>query len=148
MLHYESAKCLHGRMQVLKGKYYGSIFIHYAPVNHEFWKYTHDDVIAAVPPHWKNNIKEDQGRLTPTPYCIPIHPVDIPVYCFFCTYISTPPILTLIFDVLLCLLFHVTHYHHPLFTIYLIYFISHISSTHIWLPPVLRLSMGRCCFDY
>ena len=61
MLHYESAKCLHGRMRVLKGKYYGSIFIHYAPINQEIWSYTHDDVIAAVPPHWKDNLKEDQG---------------------------------------------------------------------------------------
>ena len=32
MLHYESAKCLHGRMQELKGKYYGSIFLHYKPI--------------------------------------------------------------------------------------------------------------------
>eukprot|EP01041_Mallomonas_annulata_P008053 gene8053-16511_t len=30
MLHYESAKCLHGRMSSFKGKYYGSIFLHYA----------------------------------------------------------------------------------------------------------------------
>lgn len=29
MLFYESAKCLHGRMTELKGKYYGSIFLHY-----------------------------------------------------------------------------------------------------------------------
>jgi hypothetical protein len=31
MLHYESAKCFHGRPKVLKGKYYASIFIHYRP---------------------------------------------------------------------------------------------------------------------
>ena len=29
MLFYESAKCLHGRMTELKGKYYGSLFVHY-----------------------------------------------------------------------------------------------------------------------
>lgn len=29
MLFYESAKCLHGRMNEFKGRYYGSIFIHY-----------------------------------------------------------------------------------------------------------------------
>ena len=42
MLHYESAKCLHGRMKLLKGKYYGSIFIHYTPVDKSLWGFTHD----------------------------------------------------------------------------------------------------------
>ena len=35
-LFYESARCLHGRLTEFKGKYYGSIFIHYAPID---WKY-------------------------------------------------------------------------------------------------------------
>ncbi len=29
LMFYESAKCLHGRMTELRGRYYGSIFIHY-----------------------------------------------------------------------------------------------------------------------
>ena len=61
MLFYESSKCLHGRMKVFKGKYYGSIFLHYAPVDKSIWDYSVDDVIASVPPHWKDNIVEDTG---------------------------------------------------------------------------------------
>ena len=61
MLFYESAKCLHGRMTEFKGKYYGSIFLHYAPVDKSIWNYNIDEVIASVPPHWKDNIIEDKG---------------------------------------------------------------------------------------
>jgi hypothetical protein len=61
MLFYESAKCLHGRMSEFKGKYYGSIFIHYQPVDKAVWNYTVDDVIEAIPPHWRDGIKEDKG---------------------------------------------------------------------------------------
>jgi len=61
MLFYESAKCLHGRMSEFKGKYYGSIFLHYQPVDTEIWNYTVEDVIANVPPHWHMNITEDKG---------------------------------------------------------------------------------------
>ena len=25
------------------------------------WGYTHDDVIAAVPPHWRKGVREEQG---------------------------------------------------------------------------------------
>jgi hypothetical protein len=39
-LFYESAKCLHGRMKEFKGKYYGSIFVHYQPADRSFWNYT------------------------------------------------------------------------------------------------------------
>lgn len=39
---YESAKALHGRMSVLKGKYYASIFIHYRPKDKSIWNYTHE----------------------------------------------------------------------------------------------------------
>jgi len=42
MLFYESAKCLHGRRSQLKGKYYGSIFVHYQPVDNSIWDYTVD----------------------------------------------------------------------------------------------------------
>ena len=61
MLHYESAKCLHGRMRELNGRYYGSLFIHYQPVDRSVWNFRHDDVIAAVPPHWKEGITEEHG---------------------------------------------------------------------------------------
>lgn len=61
MLFYESAKCLHGRMTTFKGKYYGSIFLHYQPVDKSIWNFHHDDVIAHVPPQWKNGIKMDRG---------------------------------------------------------------------------------------
>ena len=42
MLFYESAKCLHGRRSQLKGKYYGSIFVHYQPVDQSIWDYSVD----------------------------------------------------------------------------------------------------------
>ena len=62
MLFYESAKCLHGRMQECRGKYYGSIFLHYQPVDDNIWKYEHDDVIASVPPHWRDGVKMIEGK--------------------------------------------------------------------------------------
>ena len=34
-LFYESAKCLHGRMTQFRGKYYGSLFVHYQ-VRHSY----------------------------------------------------------------------------------------------------------------
>lgn len=76
MLFYESARCLHGRMSRLRGKYYASVFVHYQvyspcfvrdhddddggvwwltmhqPVSRSIWPYEHDDIIEAVPPHW------------------------------------------------------------------------------------------------
>jgi hypothetical protein len=39
MLFYESAKCLHGRMKAFRGDYYGSIFLHYRPVDRGLWSY-------------------------------------------------------------------------------------------------------------
>lgn len=32
IVYYESARCLHGRMQPLEGKYYANLFAHYRPV--------------------------------------------------------------------------------------------------------------------
>ncbi len=61
MLFYESSKCLHGRMKVFKGKYYGSIFLHYAPVDKSIWNYDLEQIIASVPPHWRDNIQEESG---------------------------------------------------------------------------------------
>lgn len=61
MMFYESAKCLHGRMRQLRGKYYGSLFIHYYPEDRNIWSYSTDDIINAVPPHWKDGVVEEHG---------------------------------------------------------------------------------------
>ena len=61
MLFYESAKCLHGRMKTFRGKYYGSIFVHYKPVDKSIWNYDVEQVIAAVPPHWNEGILDESG---------------------------------------------------------------------------------------
>ena len=61
MVFYESAKCLHGRMTKLKGKYFGSIFLHYRPVDRSIWNYNIENVINNVPPHWKDGVLEDYG---------------------------------------------------------------------------------------
>ena len=61
MVYYESAKCLHGRMTEFRGKYYASIFVHYQPVDPAVWNYQTDDVINAVPPHWKDGTVEAKG---------------------------------------------------------------------------------------
>lgn len=61
MLFYESAACLHGRMSEFKGKYYGSIFLHYMPLDKELWGYDVEQVIANVPPHWNQGVLEDKG---------------------------------------------------------------------------------------
>lgn len=62
MLFYESAKCLHGRMKEFRGKYYGSIFLHYQPIDDTIWNFEHDDVISMVPPHWRDGVKMIEGR--------------------------------------------------------------------------------------
>lgn len=62
MLFYESAKNLHGRMTTLKGRYYGSIFLHYQPVDREIWDWTVDKLINLVPPHWRDGIDYDEGK--------------------------------------------------------------------------------------
>lgn len=59
MMFYESAKLLHGRRYPLKGKYFGSLFVHYAPAND--WMYDVPTVIANVPPHWREGVTEDHG---------------------------------------------------------------------------------------
>lgn len=61
MMFYESARCLHGRMTRLRGQYYGSIFVHYQPVDKTIWNYSVDDVIANVPPHWMDGVTDDHG---------------------------------------------------------------------------------------
>lgn len=62
MLFYESAKCLHGRMRTFKGSYYGSIFLHYQPVDRNIWSYDVEQVIASVPPHWRKGISDDNEK--------------------------------------------------------------------------------------
>lgn len=61
MAFYESSKVLHGRMQEFRGKYYGSIFLHYMPADPAVWPYTHEDIIQAVPPHWRDGLEEEYG---------------------------------------------------------------------------------------
>ena len=61
MLFYESAACLHGRMKEFKGKYYGSIFLHYMPVEKSLWGFDVEQVIANVPPHWNKGVVEEKG---------------------------------------------------------------------------------------
>lgn len=61
MLFYESAKCLHGRMTAFNGKYYGSIFLHYQPVDKSIWDFDVEQIIANVPPHWHENITDRHG---------------------------------------------------------------------------------------
>jgi len=61
MLFYESAACVHGRRTIFKGRYYGSIFLHYQPVDKTIWDYDLDDIIAAVPPHWSDGTIEATG---------------------------------------------------------------------------------------
>eukprot|EP00349_Pseudokeronopsis_sp_Brazil_P008572 CAMPEP_0202963618 /NCGR_PEP_ID=MMETSP1396-20130829/7635_1 /ASSEMBLY_ACC=CAM_ASM_000872 /TAXON_ID= /ORGANISM="Pseudokeronopsis sp., Strain Brazil" /LENGTH=313 /DNA_ID=CAMNT_0049684997 /DNA_START=230 /DNA_END=1171 /DNA_ORIENTATION=+ len=62
MLFYESASCLHGRRQVLKGKYYASIFVHFQPVDINYWNFHIDDVINNVPPFWREGVVEEEGN--------------------------------------------------------------------------------------
>jgi len=59
MLLYESAKCLHGRASLLKGKYYSSVFLHYKPV--QGWPWRMVDTVVAVPPHWNEGATEPKG---------------------------------------------------------------------------------------
>jgi len=62
MLFYESATCLHGRRQRLKGKYYASIFMHFQPTDKAIWDVKLDDVVNHVPPHWRDGVIEEQGN--------------------------------------------------------------------------------------
>eukprot|EP00428_Durinskia_dybowskii_P062038 CAMPEP_0170380448 /NCGR_PEP_ID=MMETSP0117_2-20130122/13886_1 /TAXON_ID=400756 /ORGANISM="Durinskia baltica, Strain CSIRO CS-38" /LENGTH=301 /DNA_ID=CAMNT_0010635963 /DNA_START=186 /DNA_END=1091 /DNA_ORIENTATION=+ len=61
MLFYESAACLHGRRSKFHGKYYGSVFLHYQPVDTSIWSFTTEQVIENVPPHWRDGLVEEKG---------------------------------------------------------------------------------------
>lgn len=59
LLLYESAKSLHGRRSELRGKYYGSLYVHYAPVNKRIWNLDTQSVMKAIPPHWSVGAVEE-----------------------------------------------------------------------------------------
>jgi hypothetical protein len=61
MLFYESAKCVHGRMSELRGKYYGSIFVHYQPVSREVWPCTLLSSIESIPWYWSMGAVDAEG---------------------------------------------------------------------------------------
>lgn len=52
MLFYESAKCLHGRRAMFRGKWYAGAFAHYQPTDRKVWSCSTDQIINAIPPHW------------------------------------------------------------------------------------------------
>lgn len=52
MLFYESAKCMHGRRSMFKGKYYAGLFSHYQPVDKKVWSVSTEEIINSIPPHW------------------------------------------------------------------------------------------------
>jgi hypothetical protein len=58
MLFYESAACVHGRMRQFKGSYYGSLFVHYRPVE---WNTTIIDVHHKLPRYWDRGTTEERG---------------------------------------------------------------------------------------
>ena len=69
VMFYESAKSFHQRMVPMKGRYYGSIFMHYRPVD---WNITRRDVKIAVPPYWADGLdgsgaKAEQAPEEPPP---------------------------------------------------------------------------------
>jgi hypothetical protein len=49
IVFYESARCLHGRMQPLKGRHYVNLFAHYRPVDDPLW-YQKENPADGVPP--------------------------------------------------------------------------------------------------
>ena len=48
MLFYESAACIHGRRRKFRGKYYGSLFLHYQPVDRSIWNYDIEVTVGVV----------------------------------------------------------------------------------------------------
>eukprot|EP00747_Dinoflagellata_sp_TGD_P082175 gnl/TRDRNA2_/TRDRNA2_161593_c0_seq1.p1 gnl/TRDRNA2_/TRDRNA2_161593_c0~~gnl/TRDRNA2_/TRDRNA2_161593_c0_seq1.p1 ORF type:complete len:349 (-),score=41.17 gnl/TRDRNA2_/TRDRNA2_161593_c0_seq1:244-1290(-) len=58
MVLYESATCIHSRVTPMRGRDYGSVFVHYKPVG---WSWTPIDIAAAVTPDWRSKV-EDPAR--------------------------------------------------------------------------------------
>eukprot|EP00968_Pinguiococcus_pyrenoidosus_P012385 scaffold1087_cov198-Pinguiococcus_pyrenoidosus.AAC.12 len=50
MLYYESSKQYHARFSPMKGRHYGSVFVHYYPT--AAWNWTNMDMTTAVPMDW------------------------------------------------------------------------------------------------
>mmetsp|Transcript_46122 Transcript_46122/g.59248 ORF Transcript_46122/g.59248 Transcript_46122/m.59248 type:complete len:366 (-) Transcript_46122:342-1439(-) len=61
MVMYESAKQYHARVTPMRGKHYGSVFIHYFPKHG--WNWTMWDVHVAVPPDFLEPIPTSKERL-------------------------------------------------------------------------------------
>lgn len=61
MLFYESAKCVHGRLREFRGKYYGSIFVHYQPVSREIWPFSLLSSIESIPYYWGLGAVDEEG---------------------------------------------------------------------------------------
>ena len=49
MLFYESAKCAHGRPRKMKGRWYSSLFMHYAPITWDMSTKVPRDAVCDVP---------------------------------------------------------------------------------------------------
>jgi len=49
---YESAKMYHSRLTKMKGRHYGSLFIHYYPTHG--WNWTMEDMVVSVPPSYSD----------------------------------------------------------------------------------------------
>ena len=64
MLLYESSKCMHGRPRQFNGRFYTSLFVHYAP------KEPNDDTVSErihyrIPPHWKESVVDPSDSADP-----------------------------------------------------------------------------------
>lgn len=55
MCFYESAKAFHRRSIPMRGRHYGSLFLHYRPKN---WSLSRDQIRLAVPPFWNQGLKD------------------------------------------------------------------------------------------
>lgn len=51
MCFYESAKAFHRRSIPMRGRHYGSLFLHYRPKD---WTFSRNAIRLAVPPHWND----------------------------------------------------------------------------------------------
>lgn len=59
VLYYESSKQYHARVTPMRGRHYGSVFVHYYPSDR--WTWSKTDIITAVPLDWH----EPVSRLAP-----------------------------------------------------------------------------------
>jgi hypothetical protein len=59
MVLYESATSFHSRLTPMRGRDYGSVFVHYKPVG---WTWEPEDIIAAVTPDWQEENPVPAGK--------------------------------------------------------------------------------------